>query len=189
MRRIFLKPLKKALQTETGEGLHFLEIGAGTGATSRMLKLCFPKARITVSDLSAPYLQIAQNKLNAQFDDARFDFVRADAGSLPFKDQTFDAVISVFMFHELPETVRAQVIQEAKRVLKPEGRLAIVDSIQTGDIPSLEEPLRTFPEEFHEPFFRNYLSVPLEKLTQEQGFSLENLSYGFFSKSVLGKLS
>ena len=53
--------------------------------------------------------------------------------SIPLPDESQDAVTSIFMFHELPPKVRRIVLSEFARVLKPGGRLVLVDSLQHGD--------------------------------------------------------
>ena len=68
-------------------------------------------------------------------------------------DESCDAVTSVFMMHELPPDARRAVIGEAARVLKPGGRLVLVDSLQHGDEPDYDAILTRFPESYHEPYF------------------------------------
>jgi len=53
-------------------------------------------------------------------------------------DETRDAATSIFLFHELPPKVRRIVFRECTRVLKPGGRLVIVDSLQRGDEPDYD---------------------------------------------------
>jgi ubiquinone/menaquinone biosynthesis C-methylase UbiE len=43
--------------------------------------------------------------------------------------------ISFFLFHELPPKVRRLAVRECARVLKPSGRLVLLDSLQRGDQP------------------------------------------------------
>jgi ubiquinone/menaquinone biosynthesis C-methylase UbiE len=58
--------------------------------------------------------------------------------------------------HELPETIRQQALAEMARVLKPDGLVVIVDSIQRGDQPSWDGLLDLFPHYFHEPYYAEY---------------------------------
>lgn len=184
MRRLILPPMKRHFKGSQGEGLHFLEVAAGTGRLTRFVKLAFPKARITVMDLSSPYLKKAQSNLR-EF--SRLDFVQGDAASLPFLEQRFDAVYSCFLFHELPLEERKKVIAEADRVLQPGGFCGLVDAIQMNDRPDFEWALSQFPVDFHEPFFKNYQQNPMEGLLLHQGFEGIETNLGFFSKAVTGR--
>jgi ubiquinone/menaquinone biosynthesis C-methylase UbiE len=164
MRRLVIAPMKEAFGRTDGQGLTFLELGAGTGRATRFVRLAFPQAKIVAVDLSHPYLKVAQRNL-ASF--SRIDFLQADAAKLPFTDGQFDAVYSVFLFHELPLNVRQAVMAESRRVLKPGGFLGAVDSLQKGDRPSFDAMLKRFPTDYHEPFYPNYLQHPLPGLMAE----------------------
>jgi len=64
--------------------------------------------------------QAEQHVANACFD-------RGDAEQLPYPDATFDLLTCRFTFHHLPKP--ALVLKEMLRVAKPEGHLAIIDSL------------------------------------------------------------
>ena len=181
MRRLILPMMRAHFPYTEGEGLHFLEVAAGTGRLTRFVKLMFPKAKITVMDVSHPYLKQAQQNL-AGF--KRLDFVQGDAADLPFKDAQFDAVFSCFLFHELPMPERKRVLAEGYRVLKNEGFYGFVDSVQAEDKKDFEFALKQFPVDFHEPFYKNYTQNPMEGLLQAAGFQELKTEIGFFSKAV-----
>ncbi|UYL07698.1 class I SAM-dependent methyltransferase [Bdellovibrio sp. SKB1291214] len=183
MRRLII-PLAKDVFLNEGEGLRFLEVAAGTGRLTRFMKLAFPKAQITVLDLSEPYLKQARKSL-AQF--RGLDFVQGAAEELPFKDNHFDFVYSCFLFHELPADVRDGAVLEGLRVLKPGGFYGFVDSLQKGETEDLNWALEQFPKDFHEPFYKNYLLHPMEDLLRDCGFSDLRKDTGFFSKAVLAQ--
>ena len=181
MRRSLIPLLKRQYPGE-GEGLHFLEVAAGTGRLTRFVKLAYPKARITVLDLSAPYLKKARENLS-RF--SRVDFIEGKAEELPFADETFDAVFSCYLFHELPLEIRREVLAEGHRVLKKGAVYGFVDSVQKGDQGDLEWALEQFPVDFHEPFYKNYTLHPMEELLKEAGFVDLMKDLGFFSKALL----
>ena len=52
---------------------------------------------------------------------------------------------------ELPPKMRRVVLNECARVLKPGGRLVLIDSVQRGDRPDYEGMLELFPKNYHEP--------------------------------------
>lgn len=181
MRRLIIAPMKAHFGPGEGKGLRFLELGAGTGRSTRFVKMAFPQASIVLVDLSDPYLKIAQKNL-ANF--SKISFLQADGAQLPFKKGEFDAVYSVFLFHELPEKIRIKVLNESFRVLRSEGFFGLVDSIQKGDKPKFDVLLDEFPKDFHEPFYRNYIHTPMEDLIQSLTASTCNIADGFFSKVV-----
>lgn len=183
MRRLILPALKEAFPGD-GAGLKFLDVGCGTGRLSRFVALAFPKAQVTCLDLSGPYLVKARHELSNL---KRVDFVRGRAEDLPFKESTFDAVFSCFLFHELPENVRDAAIAEGRRVLKSGGVYGIVDSLQSGDDPELEWALTQFPVDFHEPFYKNYTQRPLEAALAEAGFTNAATRIGFLTKAVTAR--
>src|SRR5437588_728350 len=81
----------------------------------------------------------------------------AAAEAIPAPAASFDIVSALYLFHELPGQVRQAVSAEIQRVLKPGGRLILVDSLQTGDEPDYDALLDYFPVAFHEPYYASYL--------------------------------
>lgn len=181
MRRQVIPSLKKHFNMSDGEGLRFLEIGSGVGTLTRSMALAFPKAQITCVDASPHYLKLSQKKLSAF---KRINYVQAFGEELPFKDQTFDAVFSCYLYHELPENVRHQVTQEKMRVLKDNGFIAITDSIQKHDDESLDWALQQFPVNFHEPFYKNYTEHPLEDILHSHSVRELTSAIHFLTKIV-----
>jgi ubiquinone/menaquinone biosynthesis C-methylase UbiE len=58
----------------------------------------------------------------------RVELCDGDARQLPFNEQTFDVVVSSMALHNLPGPAgRAAAVDEIVRVLKPAGRVAILD--------------------------------------------------------------
>lgn len=186
MRRLIIPPLKEHFaHSPDGKGLKFLELGAGTGRATRFVKLAFPRARIVAVDLSDPYLKQAQKNLARQ---SRVDFLQADAAHLPFKSAEFDAVYSVFLFHELPRSVRSDVLAEAKRVTRDRGFVGMVDSLQSGDKALFDPLLPQFPRDFHEPYYRDYIAQPMEELLSSERIVRQvRTELGFSSKVCWGR--
>ena len=182
MRRQGLVPLRAALmRVEGGAGAaRLLDIGCGTGAFLREIKRNWPRLSVTGLDLSAPYLALARRALR---DWSRVSLVEAPAEAMPFDAGQFDIVTSIYLFHELPASVRRLVVDEIRRVLKPGGTLILLDSLQTGDEPEYDALLDYFPFAFHEPYYTSYLAEDLNRL-MKPGLAPEERSLAYFSKVV-----
>ncbi len=99
-----------------------LDIGTGTG---RMAELFAAKAdHIVALDKSLEMLRVARAKLQNLPAD-RVELVQGDFSALPFASQTFDTVLLHQVLHFAAEPSRA--LAEAARVVRPGGRIAIVD--------------------------------------------------------------
>ncbi len=179
MRRQALVPLAKALRGGRQEEKRLVDLGSGSGGLLPFLKQAYPRLGLIGLDLSEPYLQEAAARLSPY---RRWQLVQGAAEALPLADTSLDAVTSVFLFHELPRKVRAEVVAEAARVLKPGGSFVLVDSIQTGDVPAYDALLQYFPVAFHEPYYADYIGQDLEALFAQKGFRVEDVSVAYFAR-------
>lgn len=95
-----------------------LETAAGTGIVTRALLRSLPDSvNIVATDLNQPMLDHAA----AQTSSSQVTWQKVDAQALPFADHTFDAVVCQFGVMFFPDKEKAY--REARRVLKPGGRL------------------------------------------------------------------
>jgi ubiquinone/menaquinone biosynthesis C-methylase UbiE len=94
-----------------------LDIGCGTGQLAARIRRTLPTVDVVGCDFSAGMLQRAAARSQT------IDWVRGDAGRLPFRDGAFDAVVSTEAFHWFPDQDAA--LAELFRVLAPGGRLLL----------------------------------------------------------------
>jgi ubiquinone/menaquinone biosynthesis C-methylase UbiE len=184
MRRLVLAPMKKHYRFSEGEGLRFLEIGCGTGRLTKFIKKAFPKAKITLLDASPIYLKEAQKNL---MDYSRIDFIQGDALDLPFKADSFDAVYSSFLLHEMSNDVRKKLLYEAHRVLVTSGWLGVIDFIQHDDCRELNWVLDQHWFVGEEPYMRDFTMNSLSGIFKYTGFSQVSFERGFLGKVVYGE--
>ena len=102
------------------ENARILELGCGPGYLWKANIDRIPAGwNITLSDLSAGMLDAAWR--NLVITGRAFQFKEIDAQSIPFEDETFDAVIANHMLYHVPD--RPKAIGEINRILKPGGKL------------------------------------------------------------------
>ncbi len=111
-------------QAELEDGHRVLEIGCGTGNLTIRAKRARPAAEVIGSDPDPRALARAQRKARG-LTGIRFD--HGYAQKLPYRDGEFDRVLSSIMLHHLDPEVKAAAAAEVLRVLRPGGRLHIVD--------------------------------------------------------------
>ena len=98
------------------------DLGCGTGQVTAALAPFV--ARVVAVDASAAMLQAAKKRLQ---DLDNVDLRRGDLEALPIDDARLDAATMMMVLHHVPEPGRA--LAEAARVLKPGGRLVLVDML------------------------------------------------------------
>ncbi len=109
-------------------GQKLLDVAGGTGDISfRFLKRA-GRAHATVLDLTEPMLVEGAKRAEAAQLADQLDWVVGDAMALPFKDNTFDVYTISFGIRNV--TRIADALSEAFRVLRPGGRLMVLEFSQ-----------------------------------------------------------
>ena len=184
MRRRILKPLKEGLSTfheRKTNNVKLLDIATGSGRTLKQLRASFPKNKILGLDLSDSYLKEASRYI-ADLEGDLIELIKANAESLPFEDNSLQAISCVYLFHELPRTVREKVLREIFRVLEPGGVLVLADSIQINDSPKFISIMEGFYKNFHEPFYCDYIKDDIDTKMSDIGFNNINSKSFFMTK-------
>jgi ubiquinone/menaquinone biosynthesis C-methylase UbiE len=113
-------------QAKICAGEAVLDVGCGTGTLAiAASKRVGAGGKVQGIDPSLSMVSRAQDKARRVHAKAEFQIGTIEA--LPFADQSFDVVLSSIMFHHLPNAVRQTGLEQIHRVLKPEGRLFVVD--------------------------------------------------------------
>jgi ubiquinone/menaquinone biosynthesis C-methylase UbiE len=164
IRRQALPQLHEVFAGRDQRKLRLLDVGCGTGRFLDSVKQVWPRLPTIGLDMSEAYIRYAKRHLK-RWAWLRFSVGKAEA--LPVLDETQDAVTSIFLFHELPPKVRRAAFSEFARVLKPGGRLVLIDSLQRGDRPDYEGMLKLFPQNYHEPYYESYIGEDFVKVAAE----------------------
>lgn len=95
--------------------------------TPKMVKRLKSDSSLTVVDVVQAQLDNLKHKLEDNLND-NVHLLRRDASHLDgVADKSFDQVLLFFLLHEMPEETRRKTLAEATRVVKPGGKIIIVD--------------------------------------------------------------
>lgn len=142
-------------------GKHILEIGCGRGVGTKLIQKNFQPKFIDAIDLDPRMIALAKKRVK----DSSLSFQVASASRLPFKQNTFDAVVDFGIIHHIPDWKIC--LQELHRVLKPGGEIIMedlsIDSFQT----------------FFGKIYRPFLEHPYKEMYTEKEFMEELKQLGF----------
>jgi ubiquinone/menaquinone biosynthesis C-methylase UbiE len=102
------------------ENIAILDVGCGTGTQLALYQR--PGCRLVGIDSSPAMLGVAERKLGGAA-----ELHLGDATQMPFGAATFDLVTVVLVLHEMSPELRPAVLAECRRVVKPDGRLMLID--------------------------------------------------------------
>ncbi|MGR9071481.1 MAG: class I SAM-dependent methyltransferase [Gammaproteobacteria bacterium] len=122
--RIFFSRLRKICWRKV-EGC-ILEVGVGTGKNFSHYP---PDKRVTAIDFSVKMLEKAKAK--AADSEINVDLRLMDIQNMNFPDNSFDTVVATFVFCSVPNPGRG--LEEVLRVLKPGGKLLLLEHVLSGD--------------------------------------------------------
>jgi ubiquinone/menaquinone biosynthesis C-methylase UbiE len=111
---------------QVGPGDSVLEVGCGTGSLTLAAKRqTGPSGSVCGIDVLPGMIE--QSRRKAAEAGAEIDFRLGSINAIPHADDHFDVVLCSFMIFHTSELVRRQGIAEIRRVLKPGGRLMVID--------------------------------------------------------------
>lgn len=153
-----------------------IELGAGTG-----LNLDYFGDGVERLVLTEPSAAMAAKLRERLADDGRkAEVVEAPAEKLPFGDAEFDFAVATLVLCTVPDPAAA--LAEVRRVLKPDGRLLLLEHVRSDDPASakwqdrLETPWRLFGNGCH-------CNRDTERLVAEAGFRFDAIEHGTVNKA------
>lgn len=121
----FTGRLRRALWRRVPDG-PVLEVGVGTGLNIQY----YPSgSTVTAIDISEKMLERARQRA-AQLN-APVNLVQMDAQQLDFQDSSFEAAVATYAFCSVPDPFAG--LREIRRVLKPDGRLFLLEHVRSGN--------------------------------------------------------
>lgn len=114
--------VKEIERSESTQSLKFLDIGCGDGAIELFISKYFPLWTSTGIDISEKSIEEARRK-----NLSNTDYLIFDGSKIPFGNSSFDIAFFASVLHHVPEEIQTVIINEARRVLKPGGRIYIFE--------------------------------------------------------------
>jgi ubiquinone/menaquinone biosynthesis C-methylase UbiE len=151
-----------------------VDLGCSVGMSTFALQDCYPQAQITGVDLSPYFLAIAHYRAQQQSRSVRWVHAAAEATGLP--EASVDLVSTFLMCHELPQAATLHILQEARRLLRPGGHLAIMDMNPQSEVHAKMPPYILTLLKSTEPFLDEYFSLDIESAIYEAGFKRPTLT-------------
>jgi ubiquinone/menaquinone biosynthesis C-methylase UbiE len=126
MRDLGVKSHRDALLATVGAvaGLRVIDVGCGEGRMARALAEL--GADVTGYD---PFIEGIEPTEHGA---GRFRLVKASADSIPEPDQSADLVLFIFSLHHVPAAKLGGALTEARRILRPSGRLYVAEPLAQG---------------------------------------------------------
>jgi ubiquinone/menaquinone biosynthesis C-methylase UbiE len=153
---------------------HILEIGFGPGVSTQRASEKASQGFVAGIDHSRTMVQAASQRNAAAIRSGRVELRYGDVSSLPYPDQSFDIVFSLHSIYFWPKPV--DCLKEIRRVLKPDGLLAITIQPKDKWRPNVDSSIMTLyfgsdvASLFSEAGYRN---IRVETSPQEDKESLE----------------
>lgn len=108
------------------EARAIVEFGCGTGRLAKRILTLAPEASYTGFEVSTTMVRLARDSLASFGDRASVQLLEPGTVRLPVPDQSSDRLISTYVLDLLPSADIETFLQQARRVLKPDGRLCLV---------------------------------------------------------------
>lgn len=147
-----------------------LDIGCSLGISTEHLKKSFNNSDVIGLDLSPYFISMAS--LLTYVYKTHIPYIHANAESIPLKDNTMDMITFNFILHEVPLYPTINILKEAKRLLKKNGTIVIIDLDQNKLKDRLQvSNFRRWAFEVTEPHIYEYYTTNFESLLYSIGFN------------------
>lgn len=154
-----------------------LDVGCSIGMSTFALQDTYPNATVTGLDLSPYFLAVAgyraEQRQSQQKTPNSWIHARAEETGLP--GASFDLVSLFLICHELPQPATHQIFREARRILRPQGHLAIMDMNPQSKVYETMPPYVFTLLKSTEPCMDEYFNLDMAQALIDAGFQAPSI--------------
>ncbi len=137
--RKFVHNPTKILKNHVKEGMVVLELGCGPGFfTPKIAKMVGPSGKVIAADLQDGMLQIVREKIDGMDIKERVELHKCEEEKIGLSEKV-DLVLAFLMMHEVAD--KRKTLAEIKSILKPDGRLYVLEMIMHPPKSNFEETI------------------------------------------------
>lgn len=150
-----------------------VDLGCSTGLSSFALQESYPQAQITGVELSPYFLSVANYRGKER--NTQIKWVNAPAENTGLPDGCCDLVSLCLVCHELPQIPTRQIFQEARRLLRSQGHIAIMDMNPQAEAFVKMKPYVLTLLKSTEPYLDQYFSLDIAEALINAGFQAPSI--------------
>uniref|UniRef100_A0A0D9XI85 Methyltransferase domain-containing protein n=1 Tax=Leersia perrieri TaxID=77586 RepID=A0A0D9XI85_9ORYZ len=147
-----------------------LDVGCSIGVSTRYLAEKFPSAKAVGLDLSPYFLAVAAHKEEKLPRKNPIRWVHANGEATGLPSNSFDLVSLAYVCHECPARAIIGLVNEAFRLLRPGGTIALTDNSPRSKVLQELSPVLFTLMKSTEPFLDEYYMLDLEETLSRAGF-------------------
>lgn len=176
-------PRKGLASKLPNDRLRVLDVCCGTGNSAIAIAKKNDNNTVIGIDLSSDMLKAARNKaIKNKFDN--ISFREMNAAKTDFSNESFDVVTVSLALHEMPQELIDLILTEIGRVLKPSGKLYIIDWDRPKH-PIASLVFAIFPTLFEPKVFKDFLKINWKQLLDKFAFKYLDTERYTFTKLVI----
>ena len=146
-----------------------VDLGCSFGGLTRVLRSVFTEAEVIGIDVSAPALTYAHHV--AEQNGQVITYSQRDAVATGYEADSVDVVAAFLLLHEVPDGVRAAIVAEAYRILRPGGHLMFLDIPPYAALSPVQAHFESFDGRGNgENFWEEFLASDFTGLLRATGF-------------------
>lgn len=156
-----------------------LDICTGTATNAITIAKNHKNVNIIGIDISQEMLHIAENKVknNGLYN---IELFQMDASDTIYEDNTFDVILISLVLHELPNKLASKILLEAKRILKPEGKLLVMEWEEPQSF--IKKILFYFVRKSEPKGFEQFLKNDMHIYFKEYNFAIKEIKHCDYTK-------